>query len=61
MAISVPLRNSPSLSPLINRHDSGVDMVMVKQRGDNKWAMCYEREMIKIYEMRLRNIMPFFW
>jgi hypothetical protein len=36
-------------------------MVMVAQRGDNKWAMCYEREMIKIYEMRLRNIMPFFW
>jgi hypothetical protein len=36
-------------------------MVMVEQRGDNKWVMCYEREMIKIYEMRLRNIMPFFW
>jgi hypothetical protein len=25
-------------------------MVMVEQRGDIKWAMCLQREMIKNYE-----------
>jgi hypothetical protein len=36
-------------------------MVMVEQRGDNKWAMCLQREMIKNYEMRKKNMRPFFW